>query len=141
LPGGRHRANAAPFTAITSAAPPEIAGWGEVEVLAHHADAPFIRAAAAGPAPDLAGWERPIYDEVARQLPSDPVTPPRIDRELFMPGHAPAAGTLVFLRSTIGRCLILRNADRVVPGRLVCVSQQARGFRLRFASLNCRMMI
>jgi glyoxylase-like metal-dependent hydrolase (beta-lactamase superfamily II) len=32
---------------------------GEVEVLAHHADAPFIRAGAAGPAPDLAGWNGP----------------------------------------------------------------------------------
>ncbi|HUA29740.1 MAG TPA: hypothetical protein VMC03_12720, partial [Streptosporangiaceae bacterium] len=38
----------------------EITGWGDVEVTAHHADAPFIRAAAAGPAPDLADWERPI---------------------------------------------------------------------------------
>src|ERR1700756_3169196 len=31
----------------------DIAKWGEVEVLAHHANAPFIRAAAAGPTPDL----------------------------------------------------------------------------------------
>ena len=37
----------------------DIAGWGDVEVLAHHADAPFIRAQAAGPPPDLADWERP----------------------------------------------------------------------------------
>ena len=38
----------------------DIAGWGEVEVLAHHADAPFIRAAGTGPAPDLADWEKPL---------------------------------------------------------------------------------
>jgi glyoxylase-like metal-dependent hydrolase (beta-lactamase superfamily II) len=41
----------------------DIAGWGEVEVLAHHADAPFIRAAAAAPAPDLTDRERPIYNQ------------------------------------------------------------------------------
>src|ERR1700728_3354023 len=32
----------------------DITGWGQVEVLAHHADAPFIRGQAAGPPPDLA---------------------------------------------------------------------------------------
>ena len=42
----------------------DIAGGGEVEVLAHHADAPFIHARAAGPPPDLAGWEQPLYDRV-----------------------------------------------------------------------------
>lgn len=53
----------------------DIAGWGEVEVLAHHGDAPFIRAGAAGPTPDLAGWEQPIYDQVMSQLPAEPGTP------------------------------------------------------------------
>jgi glyoxylase-like metal-dependent hydrolase (beta-lactamase superfamily II) len=60
----------------------DIAGWGEVEVIAPRADAPFIRAAAAGPAPDLADWERPIYEQVMNQLPAQPVIPPRIDREI-----------------------------------------------------------
>src|SRR5712691_1843645 len=83
-----------------------IANWGEVEVLAHHADAPFIRAAAAGPAPDLADWEQPIYEQVMSQLPAEPVIPPRIDRELAdgdeigfgdgavavaVPGHTPGS--------------------------------------------------
>ena len=45
-----------------------IAEWGEVEVLAHHADAPFIRAAAAGPPPDLADWEQSIYENVMSRL-------------------------------------------------------------------------
>jgi glyoxylase-like metal-dependent hydrolase (beta-lactamase superfamily II) len=78
----------------------DIAGWGEVEVLAHHADAPFIRGETAGPPPDLADWERPLYDQVVGQRPSEsagpsepavapgpalvpgPVLAPRIDREL-----------------------------------------------------------
>jgi Metallo-beta-lactamase superfamily len=47
----------------------DIAEWGEVEVLAHHADAPFIRAAATGPAPDLADWEQPVYEQVMSSRP------------------------------------------------------------------------
>jgi glyoxylase-like metal-dependent hydrolase (beta-lactamase superfamily II) len=53
----------------------EVTGWGGVEVLAHHADAPFIRARAAGPPPDLAGWEQPSYDQVT-QRPPEPAAHP-----------------------------------------------------------------
>jgi glyoxylase-like metal-dependent hydrolase (beta-lactamase superfamily II) len=78
-------------------------------VLAHRADAPFIRAAAAGPAPDLADWEQPIYERVMSQFPGQPVIPPRIDRELAdgdelgfgdgavaiaVPGHTPGSVAL-----------------------------------------------
>ncbi len=90
----------------------DVAGWGAVEVLAHHADAPFIRGQAAGPPPDLADWERPLYDQVAGQIPAEPAgppepaAPPRIDRELgdgdelgfgdgavtvAVPGHTPGS--------------------------------------------------
>jgi glyoxylase-like metal-dependent hydrolase (beta-lactamase superfamily II) len=86
----------------------EIAAWGEVEVMAHHADAPFIRAQAPGPPPDLADWERPLYDQVTSQVGSEPQAPPppRIDRELgdgdelafgdgavtvAVPGHTPGS--------------------------------------------------
>lgn len=86
----------------------DIAGWGDVEVLAHHADAPFIRAEEAGPPPDLADWERPLYDQVTSQVPSEAASPvpPRIDRELndgdelgfgdgavavAVPGHTPGS--------------------------------------------------
>jgi glyoxylase-like metal-dependent hydrolase (beta-lactamase superfamily II) len=56
----------------------EIAAWGNIEVCAHRADAPFLRGQAPGPPPDLADWERPIFDQVSRDLPA----PVRIDREL-----------------------------------------------------------
>lgn len=84
----------------------DIAGWGQAEVFAHHADAPFIRAVAAGPAPDLTDREQPIYDQVMSQIPADPVIPPRIDREVAdgdelgfgdgavavaVPGHTPGS--------------------------------------------------
>jgi glyoxylase-like metal-dependent hydrolase (beta-lactamase superfamily II) len=93
-----------------------IAGWGDVEVLAHHADAPFIRAGAAGPAPDLAGWERSVYDRVMSQLPAGPVTAQRIDREIgdgdepgfgdgavavTVPGHTPGSVALYLPRHQV----------------------------------------
>ena len=60
----------------------DIAAWGEVEVLAHRADAPFIRGEAQGPPPILAGWERPIWDRVHAAMSRAPVKPVRVDREL-----------------------------------------------------------
>jgi glyoxylase-like metal-dependent hydrolase (beta-lactamase superfamily II) len=76
------------FHADHAGAAAEIASWAEVEVLAHHADAPFIRTQAAGPPPDLAGWERPVCDEVMSRLPPRPAVPCRVDRELPGLGHA-----------------------------------------------------
>jgi glyoxylase-like metal-dependent hydrolase (beta-lactamase superfamily II) len=111
----------------------DIAGLAEVEVLAHHADAPFIRAQAAGPTPDLADWERPIYDQVMSQLPSEPVVPPRIDREIAdgeelgfgdgavavaVSGHTPGS-VAVYLR----RHQVLFTGDAVARrpnGEVIC---------------------
>jgi hypothetical protein len=83
-------------------------------VCAHHADAPFLRGGAPGPPPDLAGWERPIFDQVSRQLPATIPAPVQIDRELgdgdelpfggggaitvAVPGHTPAASLSTFPR-------------------------------------------
>ncbi|MCW2935731.1 MAG: beta-lactamase domain protein [Actinomycetia bacterium] len=104
------------FHADHTGAAAAIADWGEVEVLAHHADAPFIRAGAAGPPPDLAGWEQPIYDQVMSQLQAQPVMPPRIDREiadgdeigfgdgavaLAVPGHTPGSVALYLPRHQV----------------------------------------
>jgi glyoxylase-like metal-dependent hydrolase (beta-lactamase superfamily II) len=84
----------------------EIAAWGGAEVCAHHADAPFLRGEAPGPAPDLADWERPLFDQVSRQLPAAHPAPVRIDHELHdgdelsvgggaitvaVPGHTPGS--------------------------------------------------
>ena len=109
----------------------EIADQGEVEVLAHRADAPFIRAGAAGPAPDLADWERPLYDQVMSQLPAQPVTPPRIDREIedgdelgfgdgavavAVPGHTPGSIALYLPRHQV---LFTGDAAARSPGGTV----------------------
>ena len=96
-------------------------------MLAHHADAPFIRGLMPGPAPDLADWERPIYDQVSRRLPAEPVVPPRVDRELAdgdepgfgdgavamaVPGHTP--GSVAFY---LPRHRVLFTGDAVARGR------------------------
>lgn len=111
----------------------DIAGWGGVQVLAHRADAPFIRAGAAGPPPDLADWERPIHDEVMSRLPTEPVTPPRIDREIedgddlgfgdgavavAVPGHTPGSVAIHLPRH---RVLFTGDAAARGPqGRVMC---------------------
>jgi glyoxylase-like metal-dependent hydrolase (beta-lactamase superfamily II) len=92
----------------------EVASWSGVEVCAHHADAPFIRGGGAGPGPDLADWERPLYqpligtahDQYRYPRPPGPAVPPPIDRELHdgdplgfgdgatvvaAPGHTPGS--------------------------------------------------
>ncbi len=113
----------------------DIAGQG-VLVLAHHADAPFIRAGGEGPPPDLADWERPIHERVMSQLaerPMPPLTPPRIDRELAdgdepgfgdgavavgAPGHTPGSVALYLPRHRV-----LFTGDAVArgqDGRVIC---------------------
>ena len=110
-----------------------IADGGEVEVLAHRADAPFIRAGAAGPAPDLADWERPVYDLIRSQLPAEPVIPPRIDREIedgdelgfgdgavavAVPGHTPGSVALHLPRHQV---LFTGDAAARGPdGKVIC---------------------
>ncbi|MWA07256.1 MBL fold metallo-hydrolase [Actinomadura sp. LD22] len=61
----------------------DVAGWGEVEVLAHRADAPFIRGERKGPPPRLLDWELPIWERVQAGLGGvERPAPVRVDREL-----------------------------------------------------------
>ncbi len=131
-----------------------VADWGDVEVLAHHADAPFIRAAAAGPAPDLADWEQPIYEQAMSQLPAEPVIPPRIDRELAdgdelgfgdgavaaaAPGHTPGSVAIYLPRHQVvftGDAVARREGGTVICGVFnVDRAQAAASFR-RLAGLS-----
>ena len=132
----------------------DLTGWGEVEVLAHHADAPFIRAQAAGPPPDLTASEQPSYDQVMSQLPPVPPVRPRIDRELrdgdelgfgdgamtvAVPGHTPGSIALYPPRH---RVLFTGDAAaRSHDGTVICGlfnvdrAQAAASFR-RLAALS-----
>ena len=53
----------------------EICEWGDVEVVAHAADAPVIRGAAAVPPPNLTQDEQVIHEQVAADLPPAPPAP------------------------------------------------------------------
>ena len=94
----------------------EVSAWTGAAVLAGQADVPFLRAGAPLPAPDLAGWERPLYDQVTRQLPATPVPPVRVGRELrdgdeldfgggavtiAVPGHTPGSIACYLPRSRV----------------------------------------
>jgi glyoxylase-like metal-dependent hydrolase (beta-lactamase superfamily II) len=58
----------------------EISEWGDVEVVAHVADAPIIRGERRAPPPALNESEQEIYDRVAADLP--PAPPVKVDREV-----------------------------------------------------------
>jgi hypothetical protein len=94
----------------------EVSAWTGAAVLAGQADAPFLQAGAPLPAPDLADWERPIYDQVTGQLPATPVPPVRVDQELAdgdeldfgggavsiaVPGHTPGSIACYLPRSRV----------------------------------------
>lgn len=132
----------------------EITGWGDVEVLVHQGDAPFVRGAGTGPAPDLADWEKPVYEQVMNQLPAQGVTPPRVDREfadgdqlgfgdgavaVAVPGHTPGSSALYLPRH---RVLFAGDAAARRPdGTVTCGvfnvnrAQAAASFR-RLAALD-----
>jgi glyoxylase-like metal-dependent hydrolase (beta-lactamase superfamily II) len=143
----------------------DVAAWGEVEVMAHHADAPFIRAETPGPPPDLADWERPLYDQVTSQVtsqvaseptsePQAPPPPPRIDRELndadelafgdgavavAVPGHTPGSVAIHLPRHRVlftGDAAARTPDGRVIGGVFhVDRAQAAASFR-RLAGLE-----
>ncbi|MCW3814154.1 MBL fold metallo-hydrolase [Micromonospora sp. DR5-3] len=58
----------------------EVAAWGDVEVVAHAADAPVLRGERPGPPPAFTEAERDLHARVAAGLP--PAPPVRVDREV-----------------------------------------------------------
>lgn len=105
-------------------------------------------------APDLADWERPLFDRVSRQLPATLPAPVRIDRELgdgdeltfgggaitvAVPGHTP--GSVAFYLP--GRRVLLAGdtaarspAGQVMPGVFNTDRTQATASFRRLASLD-----
>lgn len=130
------------FHADHVGAAPEIIGWGDVEVMAHHAEAPFISGQQAGPPPDLTDWEQPLYARLTGELPSPVADPVEVGTELTdgaaidlggaeavvvgAPGHTPGSIALhvrgrrllltgdALARAPDGRVMLgAFNADRV----------------------------
>jgi glyoxylase-like metal-dependent hydrolase (beta-lactamase superfamily II) len=134
----------------------EVAGWGDVEVIAHRADAPFIRAEAAGPPPELADWERPLWDQVASQLPAGgpALAPPRVDREasdgdelgfgdgavaVAVPGHTPGSLAVYLARHRVlfaGDAAARRGDGTVTAGVFNADRAQAAASFQRLADLD-----
>jgi glyoxylase-like metal-dependent hydrolase (beta-lactamase superfamily II) len=56
----------------------EVRDWGDVQVVAHEADAPIISGAVAGPEPNFTDAERAIHERIAAGLPPAPPVP--VDR-------------------------------------------------------------
>jgi glyoxylase-like metal-dependent hydrolase (beta-lactamase superfamily II) len=126
-------------------------------VSAHYADAAFLRGEAPGPPPDLADWERPIFDQASRDLPATPPTPVRIDRELCdgdelafgggavavaLPGHTPGSTgfylpgpRVLFAGDTAAR----GPGGRVLPGVFNTDRAQAAVSFRRLAGLDTRI--
>jgi glyoxylase-like metal-dependent hydrolase (beta-lactamase superfamily II) len=139
----------------------DVAGWGDVEVMAHRADAPFITNQAAGPPPDLADWERPLYEQVTSRQPGEvaqePPTPPRIDRELTdgdelgfgdgavavaVPGHTPGSLAIHLPRLQVlftGDAAARTPDGRVIGGVFHADRAQAAASFRRLAGLNAEV--
>ena len=96
----------------------DVKRWGQAQVLAHRADALFITGRRTGPPPDLADWERPLFEQVNRQVPAASAEPVPVDTELDdgslidlggtharvvgVPGHTPGSIALhVFERGVL----------------------------------------
>jgi glyoxylase-like metal-dependent hydrolase (beta-lactamase superfamily II) len=107
----------------------EVAGWGEVEVVAHRLDAPVIRGETDGPPPILAGWERQLLEQVRAGMSDEPAEPVRVDREVedgdevdlgggvhavcvAVPGHTP--GSVAYY---LPEPRILFTGDTIARGR------------------------
>ncbi|MFC4049423.1 MBL fold metallo-hydrolase [Actinomadura syzygii] len=134
-----------------------VAAWGDVEVLAHRADAPFIRGDEPGPPPKLLDWERPIFDQVQAGLAGTPQPEPvRVDRELddgdlidlgggthavavAAPGHTPGSVAVhvpdervLFTGDTVARL----EDGRVILGVFNCDPPLAAETFVRLAALD-----
>ncbi len=142
------------FHADHAGAAADIAAWSGAEVAAHHADARFLRGVVPGPAPQLADWERPLYEKVTSQLPATPVQPVRVSRELrdgdeldfgggastiAVPGHTPgsAAFYLPALQVLIAGDALARRPDgQLMPGVFNTDPDQATASLQRLADLD-----
>jgi glyoxylase-like metal-dependent hydrolase (beta-lactamase superfamily II) len=136
----------------------EVSAWTGAAILAGQADAPFLRSGAPLPAPDLADWERPIYDQVTRQLPATLVPPVRVDQELrdgdqldfgggavtiAVPGHTPGSVACYLPRSRVliaGDAIARRPDGRAMLGAFNVDPAQAAASFARLAALDTEIV-
>jgi glyoxylase-like metal-dependent hydrolase (beta-lactamase superfamily II) len=133
----------------------EVAGWGGVQVVAHYAEAAFLRGEAPGPPPRLADWERPIFDQVTAQHPAGPVPPVRVDIELSdgddlgfgavlvaAPGHTPGSAAVYLPGPRVliaGDTIACRPDGQPMLGVFNADPGQAAASYRRLAALDCEI--
>ena len=129
----------------------EISKWGNVEVLAHKNDVPFIQGDEQGPPPNLLDWERPLYEKVSVQIEAQPVKVDRIlddgdvldfgggARIIAVPGHTPGS-IAIHLPAThtlfTGDAIARMPDGQVILGVFNCNPAQAAASFCRLADLN-----
>jgi glyoxylase-like metal-dependent hydrolase (beta-lactamase superfamily II) len=136
----------------------EASAWAGAEILAGAADAAFLRGEAPVPPPDLADWERPIYDRVSRQLPATPVPPVWVGRELrdgdeldfgggavilAVPGHTPGSIACYLPRSRVliaGDTIARRPDGQAMLGVFNIDPGQAAASLARLATLDAEIV-
>lgn len=136
----------------------EISARTGAQVLAGRPDAPFLRGETPVPPPDLAGWERPIYEQVRRQLPARPVQPVRVGRELrdgdeldfgggaitiAVPGHTPGSTAFYLPRSRVliaGDTIARRPDGQAMLGVFNADPAQAAASLARLATLDAEIV-
>jgi glyoxylase-like metal-dependent hydrolase (beta-lactamase superfamily II) len=136
----------------------EVSAWAGAAILAGQADAPFLRSGAPLPAPDLADWERPIYDQLTRQLPATPLPPVRVDQELrdgdeldfgggavtiAVPGHTPGSIACYLPQSRVliaGDAIARRPDGRAMLGVFNVDPAQAAASLARLATLDTEIV-
>ncbi|MFF5051700.1 MBL fold metallo-hydrolase [Micromonospora sp. NPDC000663] len=94
----------------------DITKWGDVTVMAHHADAAAVRGEQSTPPPVLSDWEQQLWDQVHADMPQQDVPPVHVDRELHdgdtlelageavamaVPGHTPGSLALYLPRQRV----------------------------------------
>jgi glyoxylase-like metal-dependent hydrolase (beta-lactamase superfamily II) len=135
----------------------EVVAHTDAIVLAHRADAPVIRGDAPGPAPDLADWERPLFEQISAHLPAAPPAPVRVDTELddgdipgfadgartiAVPGHTPGSVALYLCGPRVlftGDAMARRPDGRVIPGVFNVDPPQALASFRRLAALDVKV--
>jgi glyoxylase-like metal-dependent hydrolase (beta-lactamase superfamily II) len=80
-PSDIHRVVLTHFHDDHAGAAAEIRDWGDIEIVAHKADAPFIRGDLPAPPPNITDGELEIHAQVTAELP--PAPPVIVDREVI----------------------------------------------------------
>jgi glyoxylase-like metal-dependent hydrolase (beta-lactamase superfamily II) len=134
----------------------EIHDWGDVEIVAHEADAPFIRGDALGPLPNFTEEERLIHARIAPEVP--PAPPVGVDREvtdgdvldfgggahvLAVPGHTDGSIALYLPqhRLLFTGDAVAEHLGRIIPGVFNLDTARAMQSMRRLAELDVEVAV